>query len=92
MEVIFMEKFDVIKLLSDETRFSIFKTLIDFDQLCVSEIENLLGTKQANTSKHLKKLKDFNVVESTRDKNIIYYRVNQDFVRENEDLIRYLLV
>lgn len=87
-----MEKFDVIKLLSDETRFSIFKTLLDFDRLCVSEIENLLGIKQANTSKHLRKLKDFNVVESVREKNTIYYNVKEQFLTDNEELIRYLLV
>ena len=88
----FMEKFDVIKLLADETRFSIFKLLLDFDRLCVSEIENLLGIKQANTSKHLRKLKDFGVVDSTREKNIIYYNVREQFLHDNEELIRYLLV
>lgn len=92
MEDKYMEKFDVIKLLADETRFSIFKTLLDFDRLCVSEIENLLGIKQANTSKHLRKLKDFDVVESVREKNTIYYNVKDQFLRDNEELIRYLLV
>ncbi|QMS85027.1 ArsR/SmtB family transcription factor [Candidatus Xianfuyuplasma coldseepsis] len=87
-----MDKFDVIKLLSDETRFSIFKTLLDFDRLCVSEIENLLGIKQANTSKHLRKLKDFDVVESVREKNTIFYNVKDQFLTDNEELIRYLLV
>ena len=92
MEVYIVDKFDVIKLLADETRFSIFKTLLDFDRLCVTEIENLLGIKQANTSKHLRKLKDFDVVEFSREGNVIYYNVKESFLSENEDLIRYLLV
>jgi len=87
-----VEKFDIIKLLSDYTRFNIFRTLLDFDRLCVSEIENLLGTKQANTSKHLKKLKENNAIESTREGSVVYYRVSQQFLSDNEGLIRYLLL
>jgi ArsR family transcriptional regulator len=86
-----MERFNIIKLLSDQTRFSIFKALLDFDRLCVSELENLLGTKQANTSKHLKKLKVENIIESKREGNIVYYNVTQSFLSEHEDLVRYLL-
>jgi len=87
-----VDKFTIIKLLSDQTRFSIFRTLLDFDRLCVSEIENLLGTKQANTSKHLKKLKENSVIESTREGSIVYYNVSQQFLSNHEDLIRYLLL
>lgn len=87
-----MDKFDTMRLLSDQTRFSIFKTLLDFDRLCVSEIENLLGTKQANTSKHLKKLKENGVIESNREGSVVYYNVSQLFLSDNEDLIRYLLL
>ena len=87
-----MDKFSTIKMLSDETRFNIFSKLLDYDRLCVSEIEGLLGIKQANTSKHLKKLKENNVVESTRESNTIYYNIREDFMNDNEILIRYLLL
>ena len=87
-----MDKFSTIKMLSDETRFNIFSKLLDYDRLCVSEIEGLLGIKQANTSKHLKKLKESNVVESTRESNTIYYNIREDFMNDNEILIRYLLL
>jgi ArsR family transcriptional regulator len=87
-----MDKFGVIKMLSDETRFRIFRLLLDYDRLCVSEIEGLLGIKQANTSKHLKKMKLNDLVESHREGNIIYYHLRADFLEENEDLIRYLLL
>ena len=86
------DKFSMIKLLADKTRFQILSSLLDFDQLCVSEIEQLLGIKQANTSKHLKKMKEFGVVNSTRKGNIVYYKVTETFLHDHEALIRYLLV
>ena len=82
----------IIKMLSDETRFRIFTKLLDYDRLCVCELEGLLGIKQANTSKHLKRLKENEVVEATREKNVVYYNIREDFMKENEILIRYLLL
>ena len=79
-------------MLSDETRFKIFTKLLDYDRLCVSEIEGLLGIKQANTSKHLRKLKDNSVVEAHREGNTIYYNIREDFMNENEIFVRYLLL
>ena len=87
-----MDKFMTIKLLADETRFNIFKSLLDFDRLCVSEIENLLNIKQANTSKHLKILRENDVVESNREGNTVYYNVKESFLSDHEELIRYLLL
>lgn len=87
-----MDKFSIIKMLSDETRFKIFTKLLDYDRLCVCELEGLLGIKQANTSKHLKKLKENDIVESNREGNTIYYNIREDFMTENEIFIRYLLL
>lgn len=87
-----MDKYSVVKVLSDKTRFNIFMKLLDFDQLCVCEIEELLGIKQANTSKHLKKFKEFNMVDTTRDGNVIYYKLNESFLSEHEDLVKYLIL
>lgn len=87
-----MDKFQTIKLLSDQTRFNIFSKLLDFDRLCVCEIERLLGIKQANTSKHLKRFKELEVVESVREGNTIYYNIKESFLNENEELIKYLLL
>jgi ArsR family transcriptional regulator len=85
------DKYEVLRVLSDGTRFNIFRTLLDFDRLCVSEVEQLLGIKQANTSKHLKKLKDYGIVVSKREKNTVFYSVSSEFLHNNELLIRYLL-
>ncbi len=87
-----MDRFLIIKMLSDETRFNIFSKLLDYDRLCVSELERLLGIKQANTSKHLKKMKEQNIIESEREGNIVYYNIMKSFLIEHEDLIKYLLL
>ncbi len=87
-----MDKFMVLKLLADENRFSIFMKLLEYDELCVCEIEGLLGIKQANTSKHLKKFKDLNMISSRRIKNMIKYSIKEDFLSDNMELIRYLMV
>lgn len=82
----------MIKLLSDSNRFNIFMKLLEYDELCVSEIESLLGIKQANTSKHLRRFKDLGVVESSREKNMIKYKIKEDFLMENMELIKYLMI
>lgn len=90
MEVI-MDKLKIVKLLSDENRFNIFMKLLEYDQLCVSELENLIGLKQANTSKHLRKFKELDMIDSVREKNMIYYHIKDDFINNNMDLIKFLM-
>ena len=85
-----MNRFLIIKMLSDETRFNIFSKLLDYDRLCVSELERLLGTKQANTSKHLKKMREQSIIESKREGNVIYYNIMESFLNEHEELMKYL--
>ena len=87
-----MDKFSVLKLLSDTSRFNIFMKLLEYDELSVCEMEELVGIKQSNTSKHLKKFKDFDVVSSRREKNMIKYSIKEDFLNENADLIKYLMM
>ena len=87
-----MDKFMVVKLLSDQNRFNIFMKLLEYDELCVCEIEDLLGIKQANTSKHLKKFKDLNIITSRRMKNMVKYSIKEEFLNDNEALIRYLVI
>lgn len=87
-----MDKSVLFKLLADQTRYNIFLKLLDFERLCVREIEELLGLKQANTSKHLKKFKELGIVETIREGNTIYYRFTDDFMDKHEDLIRYIML
>ena len=87
-----MEKYHIIKLLSDQNRFQIFMKLLEYDSLCVSELERLIGMKQANTSKHLRKFKEMNIVDSKRDGNLIHYTIKESFINDNMELIKYLMM
>lgn len=87
-----MEKYPVVKLLAEENRFNIFMKLLEYGELCVCELEELLGIKQANTSKHLSKFKELDVLTSTRDGNLIKYSIKEEFLNENVDLIKYLML
>jgi ArsR family transcriptional regulator len=87
-----MEKIEVIKLLSEESRYNIFVKLLEFEGLCISELEGLVGLKQANLSKHMKRFKDLDIVESARTKNMIKYNIKDSFLSENIDLIKYLMM
>jgi ArsR family transcriptional regulator len=86
-----MDKFKIIKLLSDGSRYNIVTTLLDYDELYVTEILSLLHLKQANTSKHLKILKEAGIVESKRDGNIVKYSINNDFLKSHLMLVKYLI-
>ena len=87
-----MDKYKIIKLLAEENRFNIFMKLLEYDELCVCEIEELLRIKQANTSKHLSKFKDLNILSSKREGNLIKYSIKEKFLDENVDLIKYLMI
>ena len=87
-----MEKYLIIKLLAEENRFNIFMKLLEYGELCVCEIEELLNIKQANTSKHLSKFKELNMLSSKREGNLIKYSIKEEFLSDNMDLIKYLMI
>jgi ArsR family transcriptional regulator len=87
-----MDKFYIIKLLADENRFNIFMKLLEYGELCVCEIEELLRIKQANTSKHLSKFKKMDILSSKREGNLIKYSIKEAFLNEIVDLIMYLMI
>jgi len=86
-----MNQYQIIKLLSDEVRFQIVMKLMDYEELYVSELVDLLQIKQANASKHLKKLREAYIVDSRREKNMVMYTLNEAFIEENLQLIKYLM-
>ncbi|KFZ25749.1 MAG: Cadmium resistance transcriptional regulatory protein CadC [Candidatus Izimaplasma bacterium HR2] len=87
-----MDKYLIIKLLAEENRFNIFMKLLEYGELCVCEIEELLRIKQANTSKHLSKFKELNILSSKREGNLIKYSIKEEFLDDNMDLIKYLMI
>jgi ArsR family transcriptional regulator len=64
----------IFKGLSEQTRLRILNLLIH-GELCVCDIQFVLGSSQANVSRHLSYLKNCRLVLDRRDGARIYYRL-----------------
>lgn len=80
---------DIFKALSDETRLRILSLILN-GEMCVCEIENCLGLTQSNASRHLSALKNAGILSSSKQAQWAYYRLNEEFCNENQELINYL--
>lgn len=61
-----------MKALSDPNRVRVLK-LLEHKELCVCEIQALLGLAQSTTSKHMKLLEDAGLVSSRKDGSWLIY-------------------
>lgn len=80
---------DIFKALSDETRLRILSLVLS-GEMCVCEIEECLGLTQSNTSRHLTALKNAGILSSSKQAQWSYYRLNENFCKDNKELIDYL--
>lgn len=62
-------------MLGDPTRLRILYTLSNTKQCCVYHLAEILGMGVSAVSHHLRKLRDRNLVDTTRDGLNIYYSV-----------------
>ncbi len=80
---------EIFKALSDTNRMRIFNLLMK-NELCVCEIETILDMTQSNVSRHLSKLKNASMICASKDAQWVHYRLNDNFVKNNSELISYL--
>ena len=81
---------EIFKALSEETRLRIFAQILKGD-MCVCEIEGSLELTQSNASRHLTALKRAGILQSYKNAQWAYYRINDDFIRNNKELYEYLI-
>ena len=85
----------VMKALSDPNRVRVLK-LLHGKELCVCEIQTLLGLAQSTVSKHMKILEDAGLVTRLREGSWIIYRLSngedslyaQTMLRELKDWLK----
>lgn len=65
----------VMKAVSDPNRVRVLKLLHSKD-LCVCELQELLGLAQSTVSKHLRLLEDADLIRGRRDGAWVIYKVN----------------
>jgi ArsR family transcriptional regulator, arsenate/arsenite/antimonite-responsive transcriptional repressor len=76
-EVKSVEIVQIFKALADETRIRMLN-LLNYGELCVCDIEEVLGIQQSNASRHLNKLKLSGIIDSEKKCQWVYYRLNED--------------
>ena len=81
---------EIMKALADETRLRILSQIIK-SEMCVCEMESCLGLTQSNASRHLTVLKKAGIMESNKTAQWTYYKISDDFIKNNQALYEYLL-
>ncbi len=76
-----MDIVQMLKALGDENRIRILNILKD-GQLCVCEIEHILGITQSNASRHLTKLSILRIVVYEKKAQWIYYKLNKETLEQ----------
>ncbi len=66
--------------LADQQRLKIVIALAVADELCVSEVADVLRTSVSVASHHLRRLRDLEVVEDRGDGKLAYYSLRQRYV------------
>ena len=69
---------DIFKALADETRLAILALLLEHGELCVCDVESVLGISQSKASRHLRYLKNAGLVEDRREGTWVHYRVPEE--------------
>lgn len=76
---------ELFKILSDTNRLRILN-LLYAKELCVCELEYLLGISQSNLSKHLRLMSDAGILESRRQNKFAYYKMKDEEIKKHEFL------
>lgn len=65
----------IVKALADENRLRVLNVLAK-KELCVCEMESILGITQSNTSRHLIKLSEAEIIRSEKKGQFVFYSLN----------------
>lgn len=77
---------EILKVISDNNRLRILN-LLYVKELCVCELEYLLGISQSNLSKHLRLMSDADFLESRRQNKFAYYKIKESVFIDHPFLI-----
>lgn len=72
---------ELFKIFGDSTRIKIINALID-QELCVSDIANEIGATHSAVSHQLRILKASKLVKYRKDRNNIYYSLDDEHVKK----------
>ncbi|MGB7621345.1 MAG: metalloregulator ArsR/SmtB family transcription factor [Terriglobia bacterium] len=78
------------KALTDETRLRILHLLIEAGEICVCDMETVLGCPQARISRHLSVLKNAGLIEDRREGLWILYSLTRPGDSNHRSIVRAL--
>lgn len=76
-----MDLVQLLKALGDENRVRIINLLKE-GELCVGEIEHVLGMTQSNVSRHLIKLSSMKIITSGKKAQWVFYKIDERILKE----------
>jgi ArsR family transcriptional regulator len=80
----------VFKALSDESRLRIINLLVTSGELCVCDIERVMGFTQTKVSRHLAYLRRVGLVDGRRQGLWMLYSIPKPRTEEQEQLLKFL--
>ncbi len=80
----------IFKAFSDESRVRILYLLNHFPELCISDLEHILGFTQTKTSRHLTYLKNSGLVGSRKQDQWVFYQIKEEVKDFVSQIFRYL--
>jgi ArsR family transcriptional regulator len=83
-----MESLDILKSISNPTKLRLVSLLLE-NELCVCELEEITGIRQANISKNLLSLKNLTIVDVRREAQRGFYFLTEEFL-SNTHFINHL--
>jgi ArsR family transcriptional regulator, arsenate/arsenite/antimonite-responsive transcriptional repressor len=75
------ELIEILKSLSDETRYNLIKLLLCHDY-CVGALANKLAVSESAVSQHLKVLRNAGIVKGDKRGYFTHYYVDRDLLKE----------
>lgn len=71
----------IFKALADDTRAKIIYALALENELCVCDVANIIGSSIANTSHHLRLLRNMGLAKYRKEGKLVFYSLDDDHVR-----------
>ncbi len=79
----------VFKALAEEPRIRILHLMYFKHEMCISDLELVLGYTQAKTSRHVSYLKNSGIISSRKVDQWVFYHINEEVLELVKTLMEY---
>ncbi len=80
----------IFKACSDESRLRILHLVFVNGEMCISDLEQILGYTQAKTSRHLIYLKNSGILSHRRYNHFVFYQVKEEVQEIVKQIFQFL--